>query len=102
MDHWKIEGDNYIIILLEHYLDYVESNEISCVSNFDFISMEHLVDYMLSTNKSCFFLDMKYVRNAGDRVFVQLKGKEILKSLAFFANCKLKKARLFNISLPFN
>lgn len=84
MDHWKIEGDNYIIILLEHYLDYVESNEISCVSNFDFISMEHLVDYMISTNKSCFFLDMKYVRNAGDRVFAHLKDKEILKSLVFF------------------
>lgn len=84
MDHWKIEGDNYIIILLEHYLDYVESKEISCVLNFDFVSMEHLVGYMCSVAKSYFFLDMKYVRNAGDRVFAYLKGNEILKRLAFF------------------
>lgn len=84
MDHWKIEGDNYIIILLEHYLDCVESKEISCVLNLDFISMEHLVGYMCSAAKSYFFLDMKYIRNAGDRVFAYLKGNEILKRLAFY------------------
>lgn len=84
MDHWKIEGDNYIIILLEHYLDYVESKEISCVLNLDFISMEHLVGYMCSAAKSYFLLDMKYIRNAGDRVFAYLKDNKILKRLAFY------------------
>lgn len=84
MDYWKIQGDNFVDVLLEHYMemcDYQEGVREHLVKT---ETLKPLIDILKKENRGFIFIDMQYVRRAVSRAFLFLAEDDILDKIVFF------------------
>lgn len=82
MGYWKIEENNYIIILLENYI--VSQNKDTEFTE-PFIKSGYLRDIIHNLGERDYiFFDMKCLERAASRAFAFLKEEKILERMIFF------------------
>lgn len=84
MDDWKVRGKDYIIVLVDHYMDTHLDNNGKRSDLLKSRDLREIMSDLKDFQDTYIFFDMECINRAASRAFAFFKGKAILEKIVFF------------------